>query len=69
MKLQAVLLTCFLPSVFGYWNCKLPVGTGDYGLCLENGNENNALACGESNPCKVLGNGCIPLGAGTANCS
>ncbi|PCD21992.1 hypothetical protein AU210_015795 [Fusarium oxysporum f. sp. radicis-cucumerinum] len=68
MKFQVSFLLFFLPAAFGWWNCILPVG-GAYGTCLENGNSNTALACTSNHPCRVRGNGCVPLGSGLANCS
>ncbi|KAF4977435.1 hypothetical protein FDECE_18355 [Fusarium decemcellulare] len=66
MKLH---LLFFLPAALASWNCAVSTGTGDYGRCLEDGNEDTAAACGIDHPCRVQGNGCVPLGARTANCS
>ncbi|KAG7045112.1 hypothetical protein CABS01_10771 [Colletotrichum abscissum] len=68
MKFQAVLFVSFLPSVLGWWNCRLPKG-GDLGTCLWDGDLKTELTCGQGHPCKTLGNGCIPIGSGIANCS
>ncbi|KAG7052283.1 hypothetical protein JMJ76_0012337, partial [Colletotrichum scovillei] len=46
MKFQAVLFVSFLPSVLGWWNCRLPKG-GDLGTCLWDGDLKTELTCGQ----------------------
>ncbi|RSL42978.1 hypothetical protein CEP54_015275 [Fusarium duplospermum] len=69
MKFQTTALLFFLPAVLGQWNCNLPVGTGDYGTCVEDGRAGSALPCTNDHPCNIQGNGCVNVGAGTAHCS
>ncbi|UQC90527.1 uncharacterized protein CLUP02_16057 [Colletotrichum lupini] len=46
MKFQAVLFVSFLPSVLGWWNCRIPKG-GDLGTCLWDGDLKTELTCGQ----------------------
>ncbi|KAM5520195.1 hypothetical protein QSH57_003942 [Fusarium oxysporum f. sp. vasinfectum] len=44
MRLQFLF---FLPAVLAWWNCELPIGTGDNGRCID-GTTGNWDACSAS---------------------